>query len=121
MHICSIIGQLTLGLIQLLATTLVSDQLYVVMSSTVKPRLKYNLSSELKRNNFFSRKAYFSARHQQLLGRLGNDNGDGNENGKKAIGLDKPNNNAFLYISLLSLRDNNVKLPIFTFCGGHGH
>ena len=27
MHICSIIGQLTLGLMQLLATTLVSDQL----------------------------------------------------------------------------------------------
>ena len=119
MHICSIIGQLTLGLIQLLATTLVSDQLYVVMSSTVKPRLKYNLSSELKRNNFFSRKAYFSARHQQLLGRLGNDDGDGNENGKKV--LDKQNNNAFLYISLLSLHDNNVKLPIFTFCGGHEH
>ena len=89
----------------------------------MKPCLKYDLNSELKRNNFFSRKAYFSARHQQLLGRLGNDDGDGdgNENGKKAIGLDKQNNNAFLYISLLSLRDNNVKLPIFTFCGGHGH
>ena len=71
----------------------------------MKPRLKYDLSSELKRNNFFSRKAYFSARHQQLLGRLGNDD----------------NNNAFLYISLLSLHDNNVKLPIFTFCGGHEH
>ena len=46
--------------------------------------MKYDLSSELKRNNFFSRKAYFSARHQQLSGRLGNDDGDGNENGKKA-------------------------------------
>ena len=33
-------------------------------------RLKYDLSSELKRNDFFSRKAYFSARHQQLSGRL---------------------------------------------------
>ena len=51
-------------------------------------------SSELKRNNFFSRKAYFSARHQQLSGRLGNDDGDGNENGKKAaMSLDQQNNN----------------------------
>ena len=58
------------------------------MSSTVKPRLNYDSSSELKRNNFFSRKAYFSARRQQLLGRLGNDQGNGNENGKKAMGLD---------------------------------
>ena len=54
----------------------------------MKPRLNYDLSSELKRNNFFSRKAYFSARRQQLLGRLGNDDGNGNENGKKAMGLD---------------------------------
>ena len=29
----------------------------------------------------------------KLLGSLGNDDGDGNENGKKAIGLDWQNNN----------------------------
>ena len=28
---------------------------------------------------------------------------------------------AFLYISLLSLHDYDVKLPIFTFCGGREH
>ena len=28
---------------------------------------------------------------------------------------------SFLYISLLSLHDNNVKRPIFTFCGGREH
>ena len=28
-----------------------------------------------------------------MLGSLSNDDGDGNENGKKAIGLDKQNNN----------------------------
>ena len=46
------------------------------------------------------------------LGRLGNDDGDGNENenGKNAIGLDWQNNNftrasRFLYIYLLSLQD----------------
>ena len=29
----------------------------------------------------------------KLLGSLSNGHGDGNENGKKAVGLDKPNNN----------------------------
>ena len=38
------------------------------------------------------------------LGSLSNDDGDGNDNGKKAIGLDKQNNNfarasRFLYVS----------------------
>ena len=28
---------------------------------------------------------------------------------------------AFLYISLLSLHDYNVKMPIFMFSGGHEH
>ena len=51
-------------------------------------------------------------------------NGDGNKDGKKAIGLDWQNNNFarasrfFLYISLPSLHDFDVKLPNFTFCGG---
>ena len=63
------------------------------------------------------------ARHWELKGSLGNDDGDGNENGKKAIGLDKQNNNfshasRFLYISLPSLHDYNVELPNFTFRRG---
>ena len=63
------------------------------------------------------------ARHWKLKGSLGNDDGDGNENGKKEIGSDKQNNNfahasRFLYISLPSLHDYNVKLPNFTFCRG---
>ena len=45
---------------------------------------------------------------------------------KKAIGLDKQNNNfarasGFLHISLPSLNDYNVKLPNFTFCRGREH
>ena len=49
--------------------------------------------------------------------------GDGNEYGKKAIDLDKQSNNfarahPFLYISLPSLHDYNVKLPNFSFCRG---
>ena len=41
---------------------------------------------------------------QPYVGSLSNDDGDGNENGKKVIGLDKQNNNfardhAFLHIS----------------------
>ena len=54
------------------------------------------------------------------VGSLNNYEGDGNEDGKKAIGLDKQNNNfarasRFLYISLPSLYDYNVKVPNFTF------
>ena len=53
------------------------------------------------------------------IGSLNNYEGDGNEDGKKAIGLDKQNNNfarasRFLYISLPSLYDYNVKVPNFT-------
>ena len=58
-----------------------------------------------------------------LQGSLGNDDSDVNEKGKKAIGLDWQNNNsardhAFLYISLPSLHDFDVKMPNFKFCGG---
>ena len=54
------------------------------------------------------------------IGSLNNYEGDGNEDGKKAIGLDKQKNNfarasRFLYLSLPSLYDYNVKVPNFTF------
>ena len=55
---------------------------------------------------------------------LSNDDGDVNENGKKAIGLDWQNNNIctcitlFLCISFLLLHDHNVKMPNFTFWRG---
>ena len=53
------------------------------------------------------------------IGSLRNDHGDSNENGDKAIGLDKQTNNfarasRFLYISLPSLHDYDVKMPNFT-------
>ena len=59
-------------------------------------------------------------------GDLRNDDGGGNENSKKAIGLDKQNNNyarasQFLYISFLSLHNYSTKLPTFTFFGGREH
>ena len=57
-----------------------------------------------------------------MLGSLSNDDGDVNENGKKTIGLDWQTttlhvHHAFLYISLPSLYDYDVKMPNFTFCG----
>ena len=57
---------------------------------------------------------------------LSNEDGDGNENGKKAIGLDWQNNNfarapRFLYISWPLLHDYDVKMSNFTFCRGHEH
>ena len=59
-----------------------------------------------------------------LIGSLSNGDGNGNENGKRAIGLDKQNNNFarasryFVHFSLLSLHDYDVKRPNFTFYGG---
>ena len=58
-----------------------------------------------------------------MLGSL-HDDSDVKETGKKAMGLDKQNNNSprtshFLCISLQPLNDYNVKLSNFTFCGGH--
>ena len=54
---------------------------------------------------------------------LSKDDGDGNENGKKAIGSDCKTTNlhvhhAFLCISLPSLHDYDVNFPNFTFYGG---
>ena len=51
---------------------------------------------------------------------LSNDDGNSNENSKKAIGLDWQNNNfahalLFLYISLPSLHDYDLKMPNFVF------
>ena len=62
--------------------------------------------------------------NEKILGSLCNDDGDGNENGKKATGLDMTSkttlhvHHAFLYNSLPSLHDYNVKRPKFTFCRG---
>ena len=61
-----------------------------------------------------------------ILESLNNQDGDGNENGKKAIGLDWQNNNSartsrFLDISGPSLHGYNVKVPKFTFCRGGEH
>ena len=64
-----------------------------------------------------------------LIGTLRSDDGDGNENVKKAIGLDWQNNNFagathntqhtfFLYIPLPSLHDYDVKMPNVTFYEG---
>ena len=57
------------------------------------------------------------------VGSFSNNDGDGNENVKKAIGLLSKTtslhvHHAFLYISLLLLHDYNVKMPSFTFYGG---
>ena len=56
----------------------------------------------------------------RILGSLSIDNGDGNEKGKKkttALHV----HHAFLYISLPSLHDYDVKHPNFTFCGRRVH
>ena len=57
------------------------------------------------------------------VGRFSNDDGDGNENVEKAIGLLSKTTSlhvphAFLYSSLPLLHDYDVKMPSFTFYGG---
>ena len=60
---------------------------------------------------------------EMSVGSFSNDDGDGNENVKKAIGLLSKTTSlhvphAFLYISLPLLHDYDVKMPSFTFYGG---
>ena len=62
-----------------------------------------------------------------VLGCLSNDDGDGDENEKKAIGLDWQNNNFerasrfFVHFFAVVAPDYNVKVPEFTFCRGREH
>ena len=61
--------------------------------------------------------------HKTPGAKLSNGDVDGNDNGNRAIGLDWQSKilhvlHAFLYISLPSPHDYDVKLPIFTFFGG---
>ena len=58
-----------------------------------------------------------------ILGSFSNDDGDGNEDVKKGIGLLRKTttlhvHHAFLYISLPSLHDYDVKMPNCIFHGG---
>ena len=57
------------------------------------------------------------------LGSFSNDDGDGNQDVKKAIGLLRKTttshvHHTFLYISLLSLHDYDVEMPNCKFYGG---
>ena len=61
-----------------------------------------------------------------ILGSLGNDDGEVNENGKEGIDFISKTttlqvHHAFLYISLPSLHEYDVKMPNFTFCRGREH
>ena len=60
---------------------------------------------------------------KKKIGSFSNDDGDGNEIMKKAIGLLSKTislhvHHAFLHISLPLLHDYDVKMPSFTFYGG---
>ena len=60
---------------------------------------------------------------KETLGSFSNDDGDGKEDVKKAIGLLRTTttlhvHHAFLCISLPSLRDHDVKMPNCKFYGG---
>ena len=59
----------------------------------------------------------------ESLGSFSNDDGDGNEDVRKAIGLLRKTttlhvHHTFLYISLLSLHDYDAKIPNYKFYGG---
>ena len=98
------------------------------MMLTTRPQTLTALSvvlplSLLKRQKTKEQGFNLSVAGGYTLGSLSNDDGDGNENAKK-----KNNNrfrlakqHAFLYISLPSLNDYNVKVPNFTFCREREH
>ena len=63
-----------------------------------------------------------------LIRSLSSDDVDGNENGKKAIGLDQQNNNFarasrffVLFLAVVAHDDYIMKVPNFTFCLGQEH
>ena len=74
-------------------------------------------------NDNLPRMHAFHAADTKILGSLCNEDGDGNENLKKAVGLWTRTtalhvHHTFWYISLPSLHDYDVKMPNFTFYGG---
>ena len=102
----------------MVTSEVVGDGLQVGVSDT----LEYNSPKEYWQ--FFVRrlKSYVA------IASLSNDDGDVNENVKKAIGFSSLAKqqlctcyHAFWYISCQSLHDNDVKMPNFTFFGGREH
>ena len=74
----------------------------------------------MSRNFYVDTHANFTRENKiEAIGSLSNDDGDGNENGKKAMGLACAT--PFLCISLPSLHDYDVEVPSFTFFEGRGH
>ena len=72
---------------------------------------------------FVSSRKFYEHFFFYLIGSFSNDDGDGLENVKNAIGLLRKTTtlhvrHAFLYISLPSLHDYDVKMPNCKFCGG---
>ena len=70
-----------------------------------------------------------TAVRSKVLGRLSNDDGDVNKNGKKAIGYFEKQQSCTwitifgtcIFLHLPSLHDYDVKMPNFTFRGGRKH
>ena len=84
------------------------------------------LANKLEFIERFCRDMNKTAVPQDIIGSLSNDDGDVNENGKKAIGLDRQRNNIarvsrFFVHFFPSLHDYVVKMPKFTYCGGRKH
>ena len=74
-------------------------------------------------NVFNARSVNFVSPRGQLTGSFSNNDGDDNENAKKAISLSSKTttlhvHHAFLYISLPSLHDYDVKMPDSNLYGG---
>ena len=100
-------------------------ELCAILSEYYNERITVRLFVSLIVAGFYSFnelfRLYVSFFIMLIIRSLRDKHGDGNENGKKAIGLDKRKtttlhvHHAFLYISLLSLHDHNVKFPNFTF------
>ena len=96
------------------------DQLLLVDEFS---QLYYPLSGAHHLPLYYLTHSLRSSRLEVVLGSFSNDDGDGIEDVKKAIGLLRKTtslhvHHAFLYISLPSLHDYDVKMPNCKFYGG---
>ena len=85
-----------------------------------KTASNYHCSKE--RNTPFCTLLQFGCKYK-IIGSFSNDDSDGNQDVKKALGLLRKTTtlhvyHAFLYISLPSLHDYDVKMPNCKFYGG---
>ena len=122
----SLLDQLTLGGEKIFSVTVLDWYMVLAYHSFLYPQRLPRVSSlSPERSHVYIYSSLSLSSAEASLGSCRNDDGDGNgnEDVKKAIGLLRKTttlhvHHAFLYISLPSLHDYDVKMPNCKFNGG---